>query len=91
MDAFSFVYSFVDRRENNILRHQLLIGTMTNQEQNHLLVCAIDIPDRSKTESGGEQAAKYEGTLYVVKRINHEGKHEGSNLYSIAHQGIFIL
>lgn len=46
---------------------------MTNQEQNHLLICGIDVPDRSKTEGYSEHNNKYKGTLYVEKRINHEG------------------
>ncbi|ODN00476.1 putative histone-binding protein lin-53 [Orchesella cincta] len=61
-------------RENNILRHHLLLGTMTNQEQNHLLICGIDVPERNKTDNVSDHASKYSGTMYVLKRINHEAE-----------------
>ncbi|CAL8100321.1 unnamed protein product [Orchesella dallaii] len=60
--------------ENNIIRHHLLLGTMTNQEQNHLLICGIDVPERTKTDNVSDHAAKYKGTMYVLKRINHEAE-----------------
>lgn len=50
-------------------RHHLMIGTQTDGEQNHLLLCTVDIPPKS----GSPPRSTHDGVLRISKRIIHEG------------------
>jgi len=58
-------------------RYELLIGTHTDGDTNHLMVCGVDIPNLDTDElnefAGVSCLLRCYGSLYVKKRIVHEG------------------
>lgn len=57
--------------------HRIILGTHTNEEQNHLLVATISVPKEAATPPGEHSdlgISRARNKLDIVQRINHEGE-----------------